>query len=139
MNKVIALFTTLISLNAFAFNFSGIWTGIGEGQTPKRTFKCSDVEMRVHIEKNKLILRGGHYNCEGLSAEYPYSTFNIQNGELIQEDKVVGSIDEQTILLKSPADGFEMTLNLYKGKLYFTESWIEGEKFLVIGAELNRN
>jgi hypothetical protein len=139
MNKVIFVITALLSFNIYAFNFSGVWTGKGEGQTPKRSFKCDDVEMRVHIQDDKMILRGGHYNCTGLSAEYPYSTFKINNGNLIQKDKIVGSIDAQTILLKSPADGFELTLNLYKGKLYFTESWIEGENYLIIGAELTKN
>jgi len=139
MKTILQIALLALSFNSMAFNFSGVWTGSGEGQTNQRQFSCSNVEMRLQIDKDKLILRGGHYNCQGLSAEYPYSVFEIDSGHLFQHGVKVGTINDQTILLESPKDGFEMTLNLYKGNLYFNEAWIEGDDYLVIGAELLKN
>ncbi|EQC51563.1 hypothetical protein [Bacteriovorax sp. DB6_IX] len=138
MRHLCFLLSLIYSSMALSFGFSGVWIGSGEGQTPTTSFNCSEVEMRIHIEEDKLILRGGHYNCDSLSAEYPYSVFTIKDGVLFERDQAVGTIDEQTILLESPKDGFEMTLNLYNGSLYFNEAWVDGEDYLVLGAELKR-
>ncbi|OIQ20606.1 MAG: hypothetical protein BM556_01325 [Bacteriovorax sp. MedPE-SWde] len=127
----------LISVNTFA-DFTGTWIGSGETQRPTREGSCKDVEIRLIQTQKKLTLRGGHYNCDGISAEYPYSVFSIRDGKLYEREKFVGEITDKKIKLVSPADGYELNFNLYKGKLYLVESWIDGDDYLIIGAELTK-
>ena len=121
---------------AYSSNFNGIWTGSGAAKSGDVKVPCHEVEMRLLVSADKFILRGGHYNCDGFSAEYPYFQFSIQDGELYDNGRLVGSISNSLINIFSKDEGFNLDLQLNNGELYMNESWVDGNEYFRVIAKL---
>ncbi len=134
--KILLLLT--LSIFTFASDFNGIWVGNGAAKSGDFKVSCPDVEMRFHVTDTLFILRGGHYNCEGFSAEYPYFEFQINQGVLYDGSKEVGSISDRLINIFSKEEGFNLDLVLENGELSMFEIWEDGDEYFKVIAKLKK-
>ncbi len=139
MSFLMVFVLTLLTWNVSADKFQGLWNGKGRALTQSRKQNCHDVEMRFAIQADTFILRGGHYNCETISAEYPYYRFQIKGQDLYDGDRHVGKYLKDRVVIFSKSDGFELSLVIKNEELYFLESWIDGEDFFQVKAILSKN
>ena len=96
------------------------------------------IELRFHLEGEKLILRGGGYQCGIFQAEYPYSVFQIKGSFLYWEDTQVGLIGESNLSLVDLEQGYQLHLFLNDdGSMSFNEMWLDGGDFLIIRGKLS--
>jgi hypothetical protein len=92
-------FTYSSALAKAAVNFRGSWTGTGHltmFSDPVIENDCSKVEIDIdHLNDGFLELMYQDYNCTDWEVEFRVPLLVIQDGKLLQDGKVVGSIDDQ--------------------------------------------
>ncbi len=128
------LFTQL----SFA-SIGGKWLGAGAVKTPKATQECSEVYFRLFYDEKKFKIQEGGYNCNGLSAEYPYSVFDVKGPLLYYKGEVSGLINNDELTIYSKEDGFSLRFYFVaEDEVEVTESWKEGSDYLIITSKLLR-
>ncbi|WP_155897243.1 hypothetical protein [Bacteriovorax sp. BSW11_IV] len=98
---------------------------------------CEMLEIRFIHEGDKLILRGGGYRCGDIQAEYPYSVFNVVDGELIYHGDKVGYISEHKLSLQY--EEFSLNATMVDGLLYYNELWQSNEDYFQVLGMLSPN
>ncbi|MFG1499610.1 hypothetical protein ABMA70_05315 [Halobacteriovorax sp. XZX-3] len=131
---------TLLLFTQLSFaSIGGKWIGEGVAKTPKSTQKCSQIYFKLFYDASKFKIQEGGYNCNGLSAEYPYSVFEVRGPLLYYKGEVSGFINNDELTIYSKEDGF--TLRFYfvaEDEVEVSETWQEGSDYLTIKSTLFR-
>ena len=134
--KILLLF--LFSLSSFA-NWNLQIEGEGESSTLRGETPCEWIEMRFRQPgPSEFIIRGGGYKCGMIEAEYPYSTFKIENGKLVYQGKIHGEISEDRLHLT--AEGGQYNLWVMKkndGQYFYRELWADRNDFFMVEGDLD--
>lgn len=126
----------LLSLNTFAIP-SGVYSNEGTAILNGREMSCDMVEIRFIHENEKFTLRGGGYRCGEIQAEYPYSVFQINNGELYYQGEKVGYIGDDYFSLAY--EEFSLDIKFENNHIYYNELWQDGEDYFQVLGELEAN
>lgn len=134
MPILLAVFLFLSTAHA---GLGNVWSGTGFAETLKTKNECEWIEIRLIHTEDTLIIRGGGYLCDDLLAEYPYSTFEINNGRLYYQGEVTGEIEENKLHISALGGQYNLWLKIKDdGNLFYRELWSERTDFLWIEGTL---
>lgn len=122
-------------------NFTGSWYGDGKFVTHKRQGDCFEVFFELKDGSSEFELVTGGYNCSQLSAEYPNSIFEKQNGALLSEGKIVGAYSDNMITIFDKENEFSLTFSKDddKSAMNVKEEWGNNINYLIIKSYLKND
>lgn len=135
---LITFFLILTSVQTFAANLTGTWSGPGVSQTAQSYRECSEVFFRLEETPTELKILNGGYVCQDLQAEYPFSVFEKKESELLYKGEVVGSYTDTGFILDVPEEFYRLQVDLVDGQLQTQEIWDDSQSFLKIFGMLEK-
>lgn len=142
MKTLILIFVFVASLNAQAADFSGTWTGIGNGIDYAGTvYGCTVDELTISQSAQKLTISAGDVECGVLFWRWPNTELSITGDQLSLNGKAVGNIQNDSIQMDIPTSGENsksVTLTWNNGKISYLDKKIDRDGvFFTIDAVLN--
>lgn len=131
MKKLI--FTSLIfaSLSAFAGTFQGNWAGQGNLKDPSgASIKCEQIKFVVKQSPEAINIEQGYIQCKPQEMTVAPIRALIKNGALYMDNKKVGTISEDTVILNYKNDqgvNVRSKAQLTETGMTYREEWLDNQ------------
>jgi len=132
----ILILSLFITLPAFA-NFNGQWQGEGHFESKKNKGLCHDIFFEFSEDQNSFKIKNGGYNCEEMSAEYPFSIFKKKGDQLLYNGEIVGYRKNDVLYLEYYEGLYKLKVIKNEDIVHFSEEWNDGDDYLTISGKLS--
>lgn len=131
MKKIIGLLFLMWSSISFA-SFSGRWNGWGTWSYQGSETNCDSMTLTFIETKDKLIRKGGYFDCQILGLEIDAKEWNKEGKNLTIDGLVVGTINDNSIhLTEQYSETIKVDSDIVRaaGHFDYNETWYDKDDF----------